>query len=177
MEARQATLNRLVRESDRYQELWGRYMSPVIAAIEAEQEDLRLNEVDIERIMAEDKKENSISQLVSNNTISANLASKYRKVRQSEQYGRLRQQWMEFKEATDKAFKTPVKMKVFTYENKAMEKDTTMSPLDSIKYHRMFLQIGSMAVDPLTGYVKAWVGGIKHKYFQYDHVRTSRQVG
>ncbi len=52
-----------------------------------------------------------------------------------------------------------------------------MSPLDSIKYHRMFLQLGSLAVDPATGHVKVWLGGINHKYFQFDHVNINRQVG
>ncbi|MFQ5448576.1 MAG: penicillin-binding transpeptidase domain-containing protein, partial [Saprospiraceae bacterium] len=52
-----------------------------------------------------------------------------------------------------------------------------MSPLDSLKYLHMFLQIGSLAVDPKTGHVKAWIGGINHKYFAYDHTRSNRQVG
>ena len=68
-------------------------------------------------------------------------------------------------------------MRVFAYNPPSYEKDTTMTPLDSIKYHRMHLQTGMIAVEPNTGYVKAWVGGINYKYFQYDHVRTSRQVG
>lgn len=74
--------------------------------------------------------------------------------------------------------KKPVKMKVFAW-NKKMEKDTVMSPLDSVKYMKMFLQVGFMAMDPFTGAVKAWVGGINHNYFQYDHVNTNtkRQVG
>jgi penicillin-binding protein 1A len=67
-------------------------------------------------------------------------------------------------------------MKVYSY-TAGNERDTLMSPFDSIKYHRMFLQLGSMAVDPKNGYVKAWVGGINHKYFQYDHCKSRRQVG
>jgi len=72
--------------------------------------------------------------------------------------------------------KTP--MKVFAW-NAKKEKDTIMTPLDSIKYMRAFVQTGFMAMDPATGEVKAWVGGINHKYFQYDHVNvnTKRQVG
>jgi penicillin-binding protein 1A len=66
-------------------------------------------------------------------------------------------------------------MKVFS--SSGVEKDTVMSPLDSIKYHRMFLQMGTMAIDPKNGYVKAWVGGINYKYFQYDHCKSRRQVG
>ena len=75
-------------------------------------------------------------------------------------------------------FNIPVKMRVFAW-NSRKEKDTMMSPLDSIKYMKAFVQTGFMAMDPATGEVKAWVGGINHKYFQYDHVniKTKRQVG
>jgi len=73
----------------------------------------------------------------------------------------------------------PVKMKVFTWNNATHVKDTIMSPIDSIKYMKLFLQTGFMAMDPYTGEVRAWVGGINHDYFQFDHVNenTRRQVG
>ncbi|MFI5196180.1 MAG: penicillin-binding protein 1A [Chitinophagales bacterium] len=72
----------------------------------------------------------------------------------------------------------PIKMRVFAW-NKGRYKDTVMSPVDSIKYMKVFLQSGFMAMDPFTGEVKAWVGGIDHNFFQYDHVNvnTKRQVG
>lgn len=76
-----------------------------------------------------------------------------------------------------KAFNTPVRMKVFSYTRG--EVDTVMTPLDSIKYYKYFMQCGLMSMDPATGYIKAWVGGINHKYFKYDHVNINakRQVG
>ncbi len=69
-----------------------------------------------------------------------------------------------------------VAMRIFTHEG---EKDTMLSPKDSIIYYRLFLQNGFLAVDQHTGHIKAWVGGINYKYFQYDHVNlnTKRQVG
>jgi len=72
--------------------------------------------------------------------------------------------------------KTP--MRVFAW-NPERSKDTVMTPYDSIKYHRLFTQAGFMAMDPVTGEVKAWVGGIGFKTFKYDHVNlnTKRQVG
>ncbi len=78
-----------------------------------------------------------------------------------------------------KSFATPVKMKVFSWDNQRMEKDTVLSPLDSIKYYQYFLQCGFLSLDPQTGEIKAWVGGINHKYFKYDHVNinATRQVG
>ncbi len=77
-----------------------------------------------------------------------------------------------------KELNKPVDMEVFAW-NKKREIDTTMSPIDSLKYMKMFLQAGFMAMDPFTGDVKAWVGGIDHTYFQFDHVNigTKRQVG
>ncbi|WP_417939036.1 penicillin-binding protein 1A [Flavobacterium sp. RS13.1] len=73
------------------------------------------------------------------------------------------------------SFKVKTKMRVFTWKG---ERDTTMTPLDSIRYYKHFLQSGLMAMEPQTGAIKAWVGGINYKYFQYDHVgQGARQVG
>jgi penicillin-binding protein 1A len=73
------------------------------------------------------------------------------------------------------SFKQKTKMKVFTWKG---EKDTIMTPIDSIRYYKHFLQSGLMAMEPQTGSIKAWVGGINYKYFQYDHVgQGARQVG
>jgi penicillin-binding protein 1A len=73
------------------------------------------------------------------------------------------------------SFKQKTKRKVFTWKG---ERDTIMTPLDSIRYYKHFLQSGLMAMEPQTGNIKAWVGGINYKYFQYDHVgQGARQVG
>ena len=73
------------------------------------------------------------------------------------------------------SFKVKTKMKVFSWKG---EIDTIMTPLDSIRYYKHFLQAGLMAMEPQTGHIKAWVGGINYKYFQYDHVgQGARQVG
>jgi penicillin-binding protein 1A len=72
-------------------------------------------------------------------------------------------------------FNFPVKMKVFSWKGPV---DTIMTPMDSIRYSKFFLQSGLMSIDPHTGYVLAYVGGIDYHYFQYDHVLLSkRQVG
>lgn len=79
------------------------------------------------------------------------------------------------KDSIEIIFNTPVEMNVFTWQG---EKDTILSPLDSIKYYKSFLQAGFMSMDPHTGYIKAWVGGINYKHFAYDHVmQAKRQVG
>jgi penicillin-binding protein 1A len=73
------------------------------------------------------------------------------------------------------SFSKKTKMRVFTWNG---EKDTIMTPLDSIRYYKSFLQAGMMSMEPQTGHIKAWVGGINYKYFQYDHVgQGARQVG
>jgi len=73
------------------------------------------------------------------------------------------------------SFKVKTKMRVFTWKG---ERDTIMTPIDSIRYYKHFLQSGLMAMEPQTGAIKAWVGGINYKYFQYDHVgQGARQVG
>lgn len=79
------------------------------------------------------------------------------------------------KDSIQAIFKRPTKMKVFSWQG---EIDTLMSPLDSIKYYKSFLQAGLMTMDPYTGHIKAWVGGIDYEHFAYDHVRQGRrQVG
>jgi penicillin-binding protein 1A len=73
------------------------------------------------------------------------------------------------------SFNTKAKMKIFSWRG---EIDTTMTPIDSIRYYKHFLQTGLMSMEPQTGHIKAWVGGINYKYFQYDHVgQGARQVG
>jgi penicillin-binding protein 1A len=74
-----------------------------------------------------------------------------------------------------KTFSEKTKMTVFTWKG---ERDTIMTPLDSIRYYKHFLQAGVMSMEPQTGNIKVWVGGINYKYFQYDHVgQGARQVG
>ncbi|MBV9963398.1 MAG: transglycosylase domain-containing protein [Parafilimonas sp.] len=77
-----------------------------------------------------------------------------------------------------KTFYQKTNMKVFAWNN-AREIDTVMTPYDSIKYCRQMLECGFMSMDPLSGYVKSWVGGIDFKNFKFDHVNinTRRQVG
>ena len=76
------------------------------------------------------------------------------------------------------SFDVKVPMKIFAWNNKR-EKDTVMTPLDSIKYHLQMEQAGFIAMDPVTGEIRAWVGGINFKTFKNDHVnlKTKRQVG
>ncbi|MCZ4695728.1 peptidoglycan glycosyltransferase [Ancylomarina euxinus] len=78
------------------------------------------------------------------------------------------------KQEIDKLFKTKRESKIFTWNG---EKDVKMSPLDSIKHYIKLLNTGFVAMESNTGKIKAWVGGIDFKHFQYDHVTGRRQVG
>ena len=73
-----------------------------------------------------------------------------------------------------KEMRKPVKMQVFTWDGKT---EKTMSPIDSIKHYLKFMNAGLLAMESKTGYIRAWVGGINHEYFQYDHVTAKRQPG
>ena len=78
-------------------------------------------------------------------------------------------------DSIQKAFATPIPMTVFTWNG---DKDTVLSPRDSIMYYKGLYQVGMMSVEPQTGHVKAWVGGNDYQYFKYDHVKQGkRQVG
>lgn len=80
------------------------------------------------------------------------------------------------KDSLEHYFRTEkVPMKIFTWKG---ERDTLLSPMDSILYYKSLLQTGLVSIDPKTGFVKAWVGGNNYKHFQYDHVKQGkRQVG
>ena len=95
-------------------------------------------------------------------------------MRRTDRYHRLKKEGYT-EEEIYRNFRAPVQMKVFSWNGPI---DTVMTPFDSIRYYKFFLQAGLMSMDPHTGYIRAYVGGIDNKYFQYDHVILSkRQVG
>lgn len=97
-----------------------------------------------------------------------------RNIKQSDRYRTMKANGASEAEI-QKAFNTPEQMTVFTYKG---DKDTLMTPLDSIKYYKHFLRTGFMSMDPLTGHVKAYVGGPNFTNFQYDMAMVGRrQIG
>jgi len=176
---RKQSLQDLVRLSDRYQNLRAQYLAETLDMISAEVEDFvfHTDDREVQRIVEDVEKGGVIAALVDSRLITSDLASKYRQIQRSRHFEALQSQWHAMQAEVKREFNAKTEMRVFTYDNPEMEKDTVMTPLDSVKYHRMILQAGILAVDPITGYVKVWVGGVNYKYFQYDHNRTSRQVG
>jgi penicillin-binding protein 1A len=96
-------------------------------------------------------------------------------MRQSERYRVLKKDGLTEEEILKNFKEHPVEMKIFSWENR--EIDTIMTPWDSIRHHKYFLRTGFMAMDPLTGYVKAYVGGPDFKFFKYDSATGKRQIG
>jgi penicillin-binding protein 1A len=92
--------------------------------------------------------------------------------KQSSYYKQLVKKYGQGNDSIKIVMNLPRKMKVFSWTG---EIDTTLSPLDSVKYYKHFLHTGMMSMDPHTGHIKAWVGGINHKYFKYDHVRQGKR--
>lgn len=97
-----------------------------------------------------------------------------RSIKQSERYRQLSKAGMNYADIR-KTFDQPVEMQVFTWQG---IRDTTMTPLDSIKHYKSFFRSGFMVMDPKSGFIKAYVGGPDYRYFMYDMVSVGkRQVG
>ena len=97
-----------------------------------------------------------------------------RAMKRSERWRKMRNSGKSEEEMFE-SFQKPVSMRIFSWDG---DIDTIMKPIDSIRYYKHFMQVGMMSMEPQTGHVKAWVGGINYKHFQYDHVKQGkRQIG
>jgi penicillin-binding protein 1A len=98
-----------------------------------------------------------------------------KRVRSTPQYKAYVKKWGEKDDSVNIMLKLKKPMKIFAWTG---ERDTTFNVYDSLNYYKRFLQSGMIAMDPTTGSIKAWVGGINHKYFKFDHVKQQkRQAG
>ncbi len=177
LRAREWKLKQMIQNSDRYLAMRNNYLSEdLLKRLTAKVEGLRLRDIDIERMLEAEKSKTYLRRLKSQNLIDDDMVKQYRAAIKRKEWEIIKSNWEKLEEAVEIAFDEEVKMRVFAYNDK-METDTVMTPLDSIKYHHNFLQIGSIAIDPRTGFVKAWIGGINQKYFAFDHTSTNRQVG
>jgi penicillin-binding protein 1A len=93
-------------------------------------------------------------------------------VKRTEAYRLLKVRYGDDTDSIDLKLNEKKKMRVFSWEG---EIDTLMSTMDSMRYYKKFLQAGFMSMDPETGHIKAWVGGIDHKYFKFDHVKQAKR--
>ena len=96
-------------------------------------------------------------------------------MRRSERWRKMKYDLKKDNEEIEESFFIPKEMTVFSWEG---EIDTIMTPLDSMKYYKSFFRPGMMSMDPTNGYIKAWVGGMNYRHFQYDMVKKGkRQIG
>lgn len=102
-----------------------------------------------------------------------------RSMKQSERWRHMKYDLKKSNKEIIASFEKPVPMSVFAWkEGKPSEIDTIMKPIDSMRYYKSFLRPGMMSMDPRTGHVKAWVGGMDYRHFQYDMVKQGkRQIG
>lgn len=95
-------------------------------------------------------------------------------MRSSERYRKLTEEGKNEKQIRQ-SFNTPADMRIFSWDG---DKDTVMTPMDSIKYYKYFLNTGMVSIEPQTGHVKVYVGGINYKYFKFDNAQLGRrQIG
>jgi penicillin-binding protein 1A len=99
-----------------------------------------------------------------------------RMMKRTQRYRGLKKQYKDNQDSIDYYLNKPVSMRLFSWNGNI---DTMLSPMDSLKYTKQILHTGFMSFEPQTGHIKAWVGGINHTHFQYDHVnkKATRQVG
>jgi penicillin-binding protein 1A len=97
-------------------------------------------------------------------------------LKNSNLYKELKKEYNKLQDSFSEMASKPKKMLVYDYKTLG-EKEIEMSLLDSLRYTAMHLQNGVLAIDPRNGHVKAWVGGINHRHFKYDHVTARRSVG
>ncbi len=97
-------------------------------------------------------------------------------IKRTRRYKSLKNQYKKNQDSIDYYLNKPVQMSLFTWDG---DIDTMLSPIDSLRYYKQILHTGFMSLEPQTGHIKAWVGGINHSHFQYDHVNknSNRQVG
>lgn len=172
--ARLRSLHNLIYSSERYIAAKDQYMPKTTA--------LELTDVDVDRMQEMDRDEaekkggamETLDGWAKSGFINSAMESRYRKVYGTADWETVKAE----KKAIDDYFAKPIQMKVYNYRTNG-DLDTLMSPFDSVRYHRMMLQAGSIAVDPHNGHVKVWVGGRGFRYFKLDHARkeTRRQVG
>ncbi|MBX2891680.1 MAG: transglycosylase domain-containing protein [Saprospiraceae bacterium] len=176
IEIRKESLWDRVRESERYQNIRPQFFDAITKRVQ-QKYDFELRDADIKRMLEEEKTAGALSKMITDGYVTPEQASVYRRIMNGPEWSEIKTQYRALQAAAKKAFDTKVPMAVFSWDSPNFEKTVVMSPMDSLRYHRMHLQAGILAMDPSTSEVKAWVGGIHFKHFQFDHIRTDRQVG
>lgn len=171
---RTAILNDHIESTDHYNILRKQYLSPIIKEISGAFPDSRLWNTDISRMLKAEADRKYLKNLVSNDYISKKQRLQYEEIIASKYWPALKRAWKNLELAVRKDFNTKREMRVYSHKGWVTK---VMTPIDSIKYMMNFLQMGSIAIEPKTGHVKSWIGGIDFQHWKYDHVTSNRQVG
>lgn len=161
--------------SDRYLAMRQRVLGKQLAEVEEKFPGLPMSDNVIKVLDSIQQNRTTWHNATKNGRLDVVYQDKYHRLINQENWQQIVSSYHELQKEFKKEFFVPIKMKVFDYE--LGEKEVEMSPYDSVRYHKMHLQAGLLAVEPNTGHVKAWVGGINHKYFKYDHASMRRSVG
>jgi penicillin-binding protein 1A len=164
------------KSSDRYLKLRDKHLNPIIEDIQETYPELALTDRIIASLDSVSQKKLSFAHLKESGVIHSEKAKSYQTLLEDPVWKDVSRQYHFLQKEFKREFSTPVRMKVFDYSDTG-EKEVEMSPLDSVRYHKMHLQSGFLVIEPSTGHVKAWVGGSNHKYFKFDHVTMRRSVG
>lgn len=167
---RQESVDRRVHYAERYINLFERTFQDLNQQVAKDYDAFTLTEPALRILFNADNYAKGISKFKD-----SKLQSTYRKITNESIWTSIKDTWKTFQKDFESEFNTEIPMNVFDYENGEVEKE--MSPMDSIRFHLRHLQSGMLAADPKSGHIRAWVGGINHKYFKYDHVNNRRQVG
>jgi len=175
-EIRREAYDRRVRNSERYKNLYFGIMGESLDALKEQFPDIRTGPLMIRSLVNVENQDIDLKKMVRKTVVRKEEIPFLKRVLDSKAFDKVRKKYKVFNARYEEDFNKPIKMKVFAY-NDAGEEEVEMSPLDSVLYHYQHMQTGMVSMEPGTGYVKSWVGGVGHKYFKYDHVNSRRQVG
>jgi len=174
---RRKTLNRKLKESDRYLALHDKFLANLKAQAQKKHKGLKLNENVLKTLVDIERKRYSWKGNTARGILGKDKVDSYRDfVEKSDLWPELKAKYKALQSAYKEEFETKIPMQIFAY-NEEGYKEVEMSPRDSVRYHNQHMQASMLAVHPQTGHIKAWVGGPGFNYFKYDHVNSRRQIG
>ena len=173
---RQSIFESQLKASERYLALREKYLGEIISLCQNKFGPIPLNDNVIKSLMNIHSLTATWTKEIGEGRIDGNHHAAYQKLLESEISGSLIQAYKALQEEWSVQSTRTVNSKIFDYVS-GFERDTLISPVDSVRWHRRMLQAGLLAIEPYSGHVKAWVGGVSHKYFKFDHVTMRRAVG
>ncbi len=170
---RQEALESRLKSCEEYLKLRAKILSPVLSKLP---QNLKTSDNIIETLVKSDDNAVLIRELVEKGYIERSELNEYKDLKNSNLYIEIKEKYKQLQQQFSEIANKSKGRLVYDYTTLG-DKEVEMSLLDSIRYNSMHLQNAVLAIDPTNGHVKAWVGGINHKHFKYDHVTSRRSVG